>query len=102
MGNPASSTGSSKKQRGRPFPKGVSGNPSGRAKLPEDVKHVREMARQYTEAAIATLAGVMEEGSANAKVSAAQVLLERGWGKAEQPLEHKGEITHKVYGWQDD
>lgn len=86
MGNPASSAGKSEKQRGRPFPKGKSGNPSGRPKLPEDVKHVREMARLYTETAIATLASVMEDGSSSARVAAAQAIMDRGWGKAEQPI----------------
>ena len=87
MGNPASSAGNSRKQpSGRPFPKGVSGNPSGRPKLPEDVKHVRELARQYTNEAIATLASVMANGSPNAQVSAANALMDRGWGKAEQPI----------------
>jgi|688.fasta_scaffold728817_1 hypothetical protein len=87
MGNPASSAGNSRKQpSGKPFPKGVSGNPSGRPKLPEDVKHVRELARQYTSSAIETLAKVMATGSPNAQVSAANALMDRGWGKAEQPI----------------
>jgi hypothetical protein len=29
--------------KGRPWPKGVSGNPGGRKKLPEDIKAVREL-----------------------------------------------------------
>ena len=75
-----------KKPRGRPFPPGNNANPGGRPKLPEDVKHVRELARQYTSTAIATLASVMEDGSGPAKVAAANAMLDRGWGKAEQPL----------------
>ena len=102
MGNPKDAAENRKKPRGKPFPPGNCANPGGRPKLPEDVKHVRELARQYTETAIATLAGVMSDGSANAKVSAANALLERGWGKAEQPVEHKGEVGLKVYGWLDD
>jgi hypothetical protein len=34
--------GSTKKQRGIPFKKGVSGNPSGRRKLPEELKQIRD------------------------------------------------------------
>lgn len=54
--------------------------------MPEDVKHVRELARQYTEAAIDALAATLAEGGHSAKVAAANALLERGWGKAEQPI----------------
>ena len=91
MGNPASSAESSPKQPKRPptsgsFKPGKSGNPGGREKLPEDVKHVRELARQYTAQAIETLATVMATGSPNAQVSAANALIDRGWGKPEQPI----------------
>jgi hypothetical protein len=100
MGNPASSAESSKKQRGKPFPKGVSGNPGGRQKLPEDVKHVRELARQYTNSAVETLARVMATGSPNAQVSAANALIDRGWGKAEQPItgSEGGALKFEVVG----
>lgn len=77
----------SKKPRGKPFPKGKTGNPGGRPKLPEDVRHVRELARQYTEQAIETLAKVMRSSkSDSAKVAAVNTILERGWGKAPQPV----------------
>lgn len=101
MGNPASSAGNSRKQpSGKPFPKGVSGNPSGRPKLPEDVKHVRELARQYTSEAIQSLADVMATGSPNARVSAANALIDRGWGKAEQPItgSEGGALKFEVVG----
>ena len=80
-----------KKPRGRPFPKGNSANPGGRPKLPEDVKHVRELAREYTVEAVATLASVMADGSGPAKVAAANALLDRGWGKAPQVVDGDGE-----------
>lgn len=77
----------SKKPRGKAFAKGKSGNPGGRPKLPEDVKHVRELAREYTAQAVTALADVMSNSSSDsARVSAASVLLDRGWGKAEQPI----------------
>lgn len=92
----------SKKPRGKAFPKGKSGNPGGRPKLPEDVKHVREMARSYTVEALATLASVMEDGSGPARVAAANALLDRGWGKAPQPMtgeEGQGPME-MVFRWQ--
>lgn len=54
------------------------GNPSGRRK---EVGPVRELAKQYTEAAIDTLAKVMEDPNApsSARVAAAEALLARGW-----------------------
>jgi Flp pilus assembly protein TadD len=65
---------------------GQSGNPSGRRK---EVGPVRELAKQYTQAAIDTLAKVMEDPSAppSARVAAAEALLARGWGKPQQAIE---------------
>jgi Family of unknown function (DUF5681) len=62
--------------------KGQSGNPSGRVKIPPDVK---EMARGLTKEAIATLAAVMRDGSAphSARVRSAEVILDRAWGRPE-------------------
>lgn len=49
---------------------------------------VRALARRHSRAAVKTLAAIMnnEDGPATARVSAAQALLDRGWGKAAQPL----------------
>jgi hypothetical protein len=82
---------SKKAPRGKAFPKGKSGNPGGRPKLPEDVKHVRELARQYTAQAIDALVDVMAEGSGPARVAASNALLDRGWGKPEQAIIGPGE-----------
>ena len=51
---------------------------------------VSELARQYTGDAMNALAEIVnDKGSgASARVAAASVLLDRGYGKAKQPLEH--------------
>lgn len=65
--------------------KGQSGNPSGRPKL---IGHVRELAQAYTEESIQTLVEIMRDKKAHAtsRAAAAQSLLDRGWGKAAQPV----------------
>jgi hypothetical protein len=56
------------------------------AKTPTDI---RSLARSHTDSALRTLANIMssEEAPAAARVSAAQALLDRGWGKATQTIE---------------
>jgi hypothetical protein len=78
--------------RGKPFEKGSSGNPGGRPKLPEDVKHVRERAREVTDEAIDALVAVMRDKKATpaARIAAANALLDRGWGKATSTTELTG------------
>src|ERR1051325_9624586 len=60
--------------KGRPFLKGVSGNPGGRPKVLGDVQ---ELARQKSPEAIITLANVMHDEKAPpaARVAAANALL---------------------------
>lgn len=49
---------------------------------------IRSLARAHTETAIKTLASIMNQEKAQpaARVQAANSLLDRGWGKAAQPL----------------
>jgi hypothetical protein len=56
------------------------------AKAPTDI---RSLARSYTATAIKVLAGIMQEKDSPpaARVSAAQALLDRGWGKPAQTME---------------
>jgi hypothetical protein len=59
-----------------------------RKKIPADLK---SLARGHTELAIKTLAGMLSQAAvpAAARVSAASILLDRGWGKPAQA--HTGE-----------
>lgn len=49
---------------------------------------IKSLARQHTETAINVLAGIMNQPASpeNARVAAANALLDRGWGKPTQPL----------------
>ena len=56
------------------------------AKAPTDI---RSLARSFTDSAIKTLAGVMQQPDSPpaARVSAAVALLDRGWGKPQQTVD---------------
>jgi hypothetical protein len=75
---------------GKPFEKGRSGNPGGRPKV---VAEVKELARAHTSEAIETLVSIMTDpkGAAAARVSAANALLDRGYGKPPQHV--TGEVA---------
>lgn len=82
-------------KRGR-FLKGTSGY-AGHSGT-RDTKNVRELARQHTESAIETLFGIMTDKSKReaARVAAAEILLDRGWGRPTQPVDHGGEAFSLV------
>ena len=74
---------------GRPFKKGQSGNPGGR---PKAVAEVKELARARTGDAIETLVSIMSNPKAApaARVSAANSILDRGYGKPPQHITGEG------------
>jgi hypothetical protein len=68
--------------------KGQSGNPGGRPKRNADIGAV---ARTHTKEALAVLLDIARSGkSESARVSAASALLDRGWRRPRQALEHTG------------
>lgn len=80
---------------GRPFPKGVSGNPTGRRQITTDL---RKLARVGTADAIqALIETVRQRSSLSARVAAAHELLDRGWGKAVQAVEHSGPDGERLF-----
>lgn len=68
-----------------PFKKGQSGNPGGGR---VQSRSVTLLAREYTDDAMETLIAIMEDPDApkSSRVSAAQTVLDRGWGKAPQTV----------------
>lgn len=74
-----------------PFQPGQSGNPGGR---PRDNQRVKLLAQAHTEAAVATLAMVMnsEEAKYGERVAAASAILDRGYGKPAQTIGGDAEL----------
>lgn len=68
------------------------GNPGGPG-APSGTVHVRELAKQHTEAAVQALLNVMNDLDAPAKdrIAAALGLLDRAWGKPANTVEVQGE-----------
>ena len=68
---------------------GETGNPGGR---PKGMREVQEAARLHTKLAIDTLSEIArdKEQSGRARVAAAEVLLDRVWGRAPQTIEVQG------------
>jgi hypothetical protein len=70
--------------------------------MPKTLTEIRSAARSHTRTAINTLVGVMRSKDAThaARVSAANAILDRGWGKAAQALENSDEgaleLVHKI------
>src|SRR5262245_21503132 len=61
-------------------------------KMPKNRGHIASLARSHTRTAIKTLAGIMMEPNSPpmARIVAAKVLLDRGWGKPKEM--HQSEV----------
>lgn len=71
------------------FVKGVSGNPGGR---PKSIEEIKNLARSYTAEAMEALLTIATSGkSESARVSAANAILDRGWGKAPVTIDDDAE-----------
>lgn len=64
--------------------------------------NIRSMARSHTRTALNVLVGIMcsKDATAAARVSAANAVLDRGWGKAPQAIENGDggalELIHRI------
>ena len=80
----------------KPFPKGVSGNPKGRPKLP-DIKDLmaavlgEEKSAGMSEAE--RILRAIRAKAAKGDVRAAEFLYDRGYGKPKQSIEHGGSLN---------
>lgn len=71
-----------------PWEKGQSGNPSGR---PKKNRELQELAREATPEAFSRLKAIMrQQKDIKAALQAAQIIIERGYGKVRQAIEHTG------------
>lgn len=74
--------------KGKPFAAGQSGNPSGRPKKTEEQITLENMCKARTPEALATILSIMDGGeNERNRLSAAEFVIERGWGKATQPMD---------------
>ena len=78
-------------------------NQSGeKASVAKPLVEIRSLARSHTRTAVRVLVGIMrcKDATPAARVSAANAILDRGWGKATQPLENGGdsplELIHRI------
>lgn len=80
----------------RPWKKGESGNPSG---MPKALTAVRDLAREHTVEAVEALVYWARQRNmkvASASVAAAKELLDRAWGKPQQPITGQGVLAIQV------
>jgi hypothetical protein len=70
--------------------------------MAKTITEIRSLARSHTRSALNVLLGVMrsKDATAAARVSAANAILDRGWGKAPQAVEKGGdgplELIHRI------
>jgi hypothetical protein len=88
---------SKKLPRGKPFQPGKTGNPGGRPRKTEEERTLEEMCKEKTPEALATILSIMDSGEQErARLSAAQYVIDRGWGKAKESIALSGGLTLSI------
>ena len=70
--------------------------------MAKSLTEIRSLARSHTRTAVNVLVGIMrsKDSTAAARVSAANAILDRGWGKSTQPLGNGDdsplELIHRI------
>lgn len=70
--------------------------------MPKSLTEIRSLARSHTRTAVNILVSIMrsKDSTAAARVSAANAILDRGWGKAAQSLQNGDdgalELIHRI------
>lgn len=69
--------------------------------MAKSLTEIRSLARSHTRTAVNVLVGIMrsKDATAAARVSAANAILDRGWGKATQPVGNDDgalELIHRI------
>jgi hypothetical protein len=73
------------------FQPGKSGNPGGRPRKTDEERTLEALCREKTPEALATILRIMAGSNMDrAKLAAAQYVLDRGWGRPKESVEHSG------------
>jgi hypothetical protein len=87
----------------KPFKKGVTGNPKGRPKLPDLSAAIAKVLSEEKDGltALDAILAALRAKAAKGDVRAAQELLDRGFGKAKQSIDHTTAGEPLIFNFKD-